>query len=39
MAKCKGCGKWIEVGKWCTACYYEFHESKEELYGGDDYDC
>ena len=33
--KCKGCGKWLEVGRWCTECYYEYHESKEELFGGD----
>ena len=31
MTKCKGCGKLILVGRWCTQCYYEYHESKEEL--------
>lgn len=34
MEKCKGCGKETKVGRWCTECYYEFHESKEELMEG-----
>jgi len=29
--RCKGCDKVITVGHWCTACYYEYHESKEDL--------
>ena len=30
---CKGCGV-LGQGRWCTACYHEYHESKEELMGG-----
>ena len=30
---CKGCGKLVHVGRWCRDCYYEYHESKQELYG------
>uniref|UniRef100_A0A6M3JK77 Uncharacterized protein n=1 Tax=viral metagenome TaxID=1070528 RepID=A0A6M3JK77_9ZZZZ len=33
--KCKICGKYFNGGSeqpgTCTECYYEFHESKEEL--------
>ena len=37
--RCKGCGKGIEVGRWCTECYYEYHESREELCADErDYD-
>jgi len=35
MTKCKGCGKLIIIGKWCTSCYNEYHESKEELMAED----
>jgi hypothetical protein len=29
------CGKWINFGLCCTQCYYEFHESKEDLLRGE----
>jgi len=31
MGKCKICNKEIEVGKICQECYYEYHETREEL--------
>lgn len=29
--KCKHCGKLINYGECCNSCYYEYHESREEL--------
>lgn len=32
--KCKNfdnCGKLTQIDHWCKECYYEFHESAEEL--------
>jgi hypothetical protein len=30
-----GCGRRVFIGNCCTQCYYEFHESKEELMRGE----
>jgi len=34
--KCKNyeeCGSFVKGGSWCKECYYEYHETKEELGG------
>jgi ribosomal protein L32 len=34
MKKCKNfeeCGNYIRQGQWCNDCYYEYHETKEEM--------
>ena len=33
--KCKDCGVPIAVGSCCASCYYEFHESRQELGDGE----
>ena len=39
LKKCKNfasCNNFVLAGSWCSACYKEFHETREELERGEE---